>query len=96
MASILELRQLLSGRSRSENSFEETEPNEKRPQTVGLTYQTIWYQRVCTAEEHRISYSLRKLLSFEDTAGARVVPINSCSSEELQNVGKSSSGSDLI
>jgi len=42
----------------------------------------------------RLSYSRRRLLSFEEIAGANVLPTRSCSSLGDQNVGKSSHGSD--
>jgi hypothetical protein len=53
------------------------------------------YHRVSAADSQTRSHSRRNDLSFEAVAGARVVPIRSCSSGGVQKVGSVSKGSAL-
>lgn len=53
------------------------------------------YHRVPPARSQRVSYSVWRDLSFEEIAGARVVPTSSWSSSSDQKVGSSSHGSDF-
>jgi hypothetical protein len=63
---------------------------------VSSSHQYFAHQLIDSVEVRNVSNSRKRLLSFALTAGLSVVPVSSSRSSSLQNVGRSSSGRNLI